>query len=117
MATSIIHAHLLAFFPLCRIVNAVFVVFELIGDTFISWLPMYYELKLGLVVWLTLYNGATIMYDRLVHRYDTMVAMLALLGCFSDAAFLWRRIPARPAMGISAARLPLSQIRASKAAG
>jgi len=54
-------------FP-CRVVNALFVVFELIGDTFISWLPLYYEGKLAFIYWLTFRRGATVLYDNLVHK-------------------------------------------------
>lgn len=72
--------------------NALFVVFELIGDTFISWLPLYYEGKLIFIWWLTLQRGATVLYDNLVHKYleryePDIDAGLASLQQSADAAF------------------------------
>jgi hypothetical protein len=52
----------------CRIVNTVFVLFEIFADALISWLPLYFEAKLAFVVWLTFYNGASVLYDRIVHK-------------------------------------------------
>lgn len=49
------------------VVNALFVVAELFSD-FLSWLPLYWEAKLALIIWLTLYRGATVIYDNLVHK-------------------------------------------------
>lgn len=74
------------------VVNALFVVFELIGDTFISWLPLYYEGKLIFIWWLTLQRGATVLYDNLVHKYleryePDIDAGLASLQQSADAAF------------------------------
>lgn len=86
--------HLIAYSPArrCRVVNALFVVFELIGDTFISWLPLYYEGKLIFIWWLTLQRGATVLYDNLVHKYleryePDIDAGLASLQQSADAAF------------------------------
>lgn len=53
------------------VVNALFIVAELVADTLISGMPLYYEAKLLLVTWLVFRNGATIAYDKLVHKYIT----------------------------------------------
>jgi len=51
------------------IVFAVFSFLEVFFDVFISWLPFYYELKIGFVLWLCLpaTKGAGIVYRKLVH--------------------------------------------------
>ena len=41
-----------------------FVVFEVFADALISWLPLYYEAKLCLVIWLVFYDGASTIYDK-----------------------------------------------------
>lgn len=53
------------------VVNACFIVTEYFADSLVSWVPLYYELKIAFVVWLTLpqFSGATIIYDRVVKRY------------------------------------------------
>jgi hypothetical protein len=57
-----------------RIVNTFFTVFELVGDSLISWLPLYWEAKVAFVVWLTLAGGAGRLYNSLVRllleRYE-----------------------------------------------
>ena len=49
------------------VVNSLFVVAELFSDL-LSWLPLYWEAKLALIIWLTFYRGATVIYDNLVHK-------------------------------------------------
>ena len=46
-----------------------FSVLETLGDRFVSWLPLYWELKIALVLWLTLWGGATTLYDGWVGHY------------------------------------------------
>lgn len=53
---------------LCRVVTAVFTLFESVADRVISWLPLYWEAKLAFIVWLTLYNGAATIYTKLIHK-------------------------------------------------
>eukprot|EP00736_Rhodelphis_marinus_P008239 Rmarinus@m.25967 len=38
-------------------------------EFFISWLPMYYELKLFLIVWLVFAQGATVLYDKQIRKF------------------------------------------------
>lgn len=51
------------------VVFAVFSTLESFGDIFISWLPFYYELKVGFVLWLALpyTKGSTYLYRKFVH--------------------------------------------------
>lgn len=49
-----------------RIVNTCFIIFELLGDSLISWLPLYWELKIGLIIYLTLFNGSSVIYNQIV---------------------------------------------------
>jgi len=50
------------------IVNTAFTILELFGDALVSWLPLYYEAKIGFLLWLALprFQGATIIYERFV---------------------------------------------------
>lgn len=56
-----------------------FILVEIVGDILISWLPLYYEAKLGFLVWLTFFKGATVIYDRLVHKYVVARAASVIL--------------------------------------
>ncbi len=60
-----------------RIVNTVFTVFEMVGDSLVSWLPLYWEAKIGFVLWLTLFGGAGRLYNSLVRmlleRYEHVI--------------------------------------------
>lgn len=47
-------------------VNTVFTILEMFGDALVSWLPLYYEAKIGFLVWLAVFQGATIIYERYV---------------------------------------------------
>jgi len=51
------------------VVFAVFSTLESFADVFISWLPFYYELKVGFVLWLALpfTKGSTYLYRKFVH--------------------------------------------------
>ncbi|XP_026571046.1 receptor expression-enhancing protein 4-like [Pseudonaja textilis] len=51
------------------IVFALFMATETITDTFISWFPFYYELKMAFVVWLLspYTKGASLLYRKFVH--------------------------------------------------
>ena len=51
------------------IVYTIFTVFEILGDTFVSWFPLYWEAKCALVIWLTLYGGAGYLYNRFVYQW------------------------------------------------
>jgi len=51
------------------IVFALFTCAETLADTFVSWLPFYYELKIVFVLWLLspATNGSSILYRKFVH--------------------------------------------------
>lgn len=51
------------------IVFALFTCAETLADTFISWIPFYYELKIVFVLWLLspATNGSSILYRKFVH--------------------------------------------------
>jgi len=51
------------------VVFAVFSTLESFTDIFISWLPFYYELKVGFILWLALpyTKGSTYLYRKFVH--------------------------------------------------
>jgi hypothetical protein len=51
------------------IVFALFTFVETVADTFVSWLPFYYELKIIFVLWLLspATNGSSILYRKFVH--------------------------------------------------
>lgn len=59
------------------IVNTFFTVFEMLGDSLVSWLPLYWEAKIIFVVWLTLWGGAAQVYNRglrlLLERYEQAI--------------------------------------------
>jgi hypothetical protein len=63
--------------PIRRIVNTFFTVFEMLGDSLVSWLPLYWEAKIVFVVWLTLWGGAAQVYNRglrlLLERYEQAI--------------------------------------------
>jgi hypothetical protein len=48
------------------IVNTYFTIFELFGDRVLSWLPMYYEAKIALLVFLVTprFKGASLLYNK-----------------------------------------------------
>ena len=52
-------------------VNTIFTAFELVADTTIFWLPLYWEAKLLFVLWLALPStrGASVLYHGVVSRY------------------------------------------------
>ena len=54
-----------------RIVMAVFSVFELVGDMLVSWLPLYYEAKIVLIIWLSLpqTKGSERLYAQLIEPW------------------------------------------------
>ncbi|KAJ8647964.1 hypothetical protein MRB53_000987 [Persea americana] len=56
---------------MCRILVAVLTVFERVGDTFVSWLPMYSEAKLAFFVylWYPKTKGTTYVYDAFLRPY------------------------------------------------
>ncbi|KAH0623014.1 hypothetical protein JD844_030899, partial [Phrynosoma platyrhinos] len=51
------------------IVFALFMATEMITDTFISWFPFYYEIKMAFVVWLLspYTRGASLLYRKFIH--------------------------------------------------
>ncbi|XP_062995080.1 receptor expression-enhancing protein 4 isoform X2 [Elgaria multicarinata webbii] len=51
------------------IVFALFMATETIADTFISWFPFYYEIKMAFVVWLLspYSRGASLLYRKFIH--------------------------------------------------
>jgi receptor expression-enhancing protein 1/2/3/4 len=51
------------------IVFALFSFVEVFTDLFVSWLPFYYELKIGFVLWLCLpaTKGSSVVYRKLIH--------------------------------------------------
>jgi len=51
------------------IVYTHFAVLEIVADPLVSWLPLYWEAKAALVVWLTLYGGATTLYNRVLTQF------------------------------------------------
>lgn len=53
------------------IVNSYFIVFELLSDSFLSWIPFYHEVKLALLIWLVTprFNGAEKIYKQVIHPY------------------------------------------------
>jgi receptor expression-enhancing protein 5/6 len=53
------------------IVNSYFTVFELFGDSLLSWIPFYHELKVALLIWLVTprFNGAEKIYKQVIHPY------------------------------------------------
>ena len=53
------------------IVNSWFTVFELFGDSLLSWIPFYHELKVALLIWLVTprFNGAEKIYKQVIHPY------------------------------------------------
>uniref|UniRef100_A0A8C6T7T2 Receptor expression-enhancing protein n=1 Tax=Neogobius melanostomus TaxID=47308 RepID=A0A8C6T7T2_9GOBI len=69
------------------IIFALFTTVEAITDTFVCWLPFYYELKIAFVVWLLspYTKGSSVLYRKFVHptlsskekvkrqSYDTLV--------------------------------------------
>lgn len=53
------------------IANSYFVFFEILGDVILSNLPLYYELKIALLIWLVTprFNGADKIYKQVIHPY------------------------------------------------
>ena len=54
-----------------------FAVFELAADPLVSWLPLYWEAKGCLVIWLTLYGGSAWLYNgvlaQFLQRYEGVI--------------------------------------------
>ncbi|MBA0551336.1 hypothetical protein Golob_022225 [Gossypium lobatum] len=71
------YANVIVFFP--RILMAFLIVFERVGEVFISWLPMYGEMKIALLVylWYPKTKGTGYVYDTLFRpfmaRHETEV--------------------------------------------
>lgn len=62
------HASWLTFW----IAQSYFLVFELVGDVLLSgWIPLYWELKVALLVWLVMprFRGAERIYTEVIHPY------------------------------------------------
>lgn len=55
------------------IVYTLFSVVESLGEGVLSWLPLYFEVKLLLILWLVLpsFDGASIMYSKLIVPFFT----------------------------------------------
>ncbi|GER29025.1 receptor expression-enhancing protein [Striga asiatica] len=55
----------------CRIIVAVITILEKIGDVFVSWLPIYGEMKLALFIylWYPKTKGTGVIYDTLLRPY------------------------------------------------
>ena len=53
------------------IAQSYFLVFELVGDVVLAWFPMYWELKVALLIWLVAprFNGAEKIYREVIHPY------------------------------------------------
>ena len=53
------------------IVNTVFTVGELFADQLLTWVPLYYELKIAFVAWLVLprFKGASVLYEKFLAPY------------------------------------------------
>ena len=64
---TILHTQWLTFWIVCTY----FTFIEMFGDTLLSWLPLYYEAKIILLIWLAApqFQGAAKIYDKLLYPY------------------------------------------------
>jgi receptor expression-enhancing protein 1/2/3/4 len=46
-----------------------FMVFEMFGEFFMSWLPFYYEVKIIIIIWLSTFRGGEVIYQKLFAPY------------------------------------------------
>jgi len=62
-----VHAQWLTYW----IANSYFTVLEIIGDNVLSGLPLYYEIKVALLIWLVTprFRGAEKIYKQVIHPY------------------------------------------------
>lgn len=51
------------------LVYTLFTIAEMGGDALISWLPLYWEAKIACVVWLSMFGGATTIYNSFVRLF------------------------------------------------
>ena len=64
-----VHAQWLTYW----IVNSYFIVLEIIGDNILSGIPLYYEIKIALLIWLVTprFRGSEKIYRQVIHPYLT----------------------------------------------
>ena len=92
-----------------------FAVLELVADPLVSWLPLYWEAKVCLVLWLTLYGGSAALYNGVLAQFltryegviDARVASLQAAASARGAAAMGQAVDAVRGRGTQLAAVGL----------
>lgn len=84
------------------VVFSTYIVLEWFADVFLFWIPFYYEMKVGMIIWMTspIYGGAIKIYDQflepLIRRKEPEIERLIVkfksIGCCTCYQFSMRLV-------------------------